>query len=55
MWGELDSILKSFPSVGSRGLSTIMVWSAGPDKVVDPTVQANAGANKNNVLSWNWK
>src|SRR6185295_4651344 len=32
--------------------SQIMVWSAGPDKAVDPTQRANEGANKDNVLSW---
>jgi len=30
----------------------VMVWSAGPDKTVDPTAKANLGANKDNVLSW---
>jgi prepilin-type N-terminal cleavage/methylation domain-containing protein len=30
----------------------VMVWSAGPDGKIDPTVQANQGANKDNVLSW---
>lgn len=30
----------------------VMVWSAGPDKTVDPTAKANVGANKDNVLSW---
>jgi prepilin-type N-terminal cleavage/methylation domain-containing protein len=30
----------------------VMVWSAGPDGKVDPTVSANTGANKDNVLSW---
>ena len=30
----------------------VMVWSAGPDGKIDPTVPANAGANKDNVLSW---
>ena len=30
-----------------------MVWSAGPDKMIDPTQQpANTGANKDNILSW---
>ncbi len=32
--------------------SRVMVWSAGPDKMVDPTAKANAGANKDNILSW---
>jgi hypothetical protein len=36
----------------------VMVWSAGPDKMLDPnvanasTVRANTGVNKDNVLSW---
>ena len=30
----------------------VMVWSAGPDKMVDPGTKANLGANKDNVLSW---
>jgi prepilin-type N-terminal cleavage/methylation domain-containing protein len=32
--------------------SPVMVWSAGPDKMIDPTSKANAGANKDNILSW---
>ncbi len=32
--------------------SGVMVWSAGPDKMIDPTAPANQGANKDNVLSW---
>ena len=30
----------------------VMVWSAGPDKMIDPLTPANKGANKDNVLSW---
>ena len=30
----------------------VMVWSAGPDRMIDPTAKANAGANRDNVLSW---
>ncbi len=31
----------------------VMVWSAGPDKMIDPNnAKANAGANKDNILSW---
>jgi prepilin-type N-terminal cleavage/methylation domain-containing protein len=30
----------------------VMVWSAGPDKKIDPTLPANQGVNKDNVLSW---
>jgi hypothetical protein len=32
--------------------SPVMVWSAGPDKQIDPGQPANAGANKDNILSW---
>jgi prepilin-type N-terminal cleavage/methylation domain-containing protein len=30
----------------------IMVWSAGPDKMIDTGAPANKGANKDNILSW---
>jgi prepilin-type N-terminal cleavage/methylation domain-containing protein len=30
----------------------VMVWSAGPDKMIDQTAPANTGANKDNILSW---
>jgi hypothetical protein len=30
----------------------IMIWSAGSDGAVDKSRPANAGANKDNVLSW---
>jgi prepilin-type N-terminal cleavage/methylation domain-containing protein len=30
----------------------VMVWSAGPDKMVDPNPPPNQGANKDNILSW---
>jgi prepilin-type N-terminal cleavage/methylation domain-containing protein len=32
--------------------SPVMVWSAGPDKQIDSTVNANAGVNKDNIISW---
>ena len=32
--------------------SPVMVWSAGPDKMIYLNSTANAGANKDNVLSW---
>jgi prepilin-type N-terminal cleavage/methylation domain-containing protein len=32
--------------------STVMIWSAGPDRKVDPTIKANTGVNKDNVISW---
>jgi len=30
----------------------VMVWSAGPDGKIDPTVSAITGFNKDNILSW---
>jgi prepilin-type N-terminal cleavage/methylation domain-containing protein len=30
----------------------LMVWSAGPDKQVDPNTKATLGVNKDNILSW---
>jgi prepilin-type N-terminal cleavage/methylation domain-containing protein len=32
--------------------SPVTVWSAGPDKMIDPTVPANKGANKDNIVTW---
>jgi prepilin-type N-terminal cleavage/methylation domain-containing protein len=32
--------------------SPVMVWSAGPDKMVNPQANAISGVNKDNVLSW---
>jgi prepilin-type N-terminal cleavage/methylation domain-containing protein len=38
--------------------SPVMVWSAGPDKLIDPntaklaTGKANAGVNRDNIISW---
>jgi hypothetical protein len=29
-----------------------MIWSAGPDGKIDKGTKANAGVNKDNVLSW---
>jgi hypothetical protein len=30
----------------------VMVWSAGPDKMINPNEDADKGANKDNVVSW---
>jgi prepilin-type N-terminal cleavage/methylation domain-containing protein len=51
------------PKLGMNGLARnannqfegnfrVMVWSAGPDKRVDPNSAASQGANKDNILSW---
>jgi prepilin-type N-terminal cleavage/methylation domain-containing protein len=31
---------------------TVMIWSAGPDRAIDPAKPANEKVNKDNVLSW---
>ena len=31
---------------------SVMIWSLGPDKTASASQRANAGANKDNVLSW---
>ena len=31
---------------------TVMVWSLGPDYSADPTVNANTGLNKDNIIGW---
>jgi prepilin-type N-terminal cleavage/methylation domain-containing protein len=48
-----------FNSVNSSGASDdfaftggVMVWSLGPDKLLDSSKPANAGLNKDNILSW---
>jgi len=40
----------SFDYFGYNG--GVMVWSLGPDKSLDSNIKANAGANKDNILSW---
>jgi prepilin-type N-terminal cleavage/methylation domain-containing protein len=32
--------------------TSVMVWSAGPDRLIDPKDKAKAGANKDNVMTW---
>jgi prepilin-type N-terminal cleavage/methylation domain-containing protein len=32
--------------------SPVAVWSAGPDKMIEPTLPADKGANKDNIVSW---
>jgi prepilin-type N-terminal cleavage/methylation domain-containing protein len=31
---------------------SVMVWSAGPDKQIAPTIPANQGVNRDNIISW---
>jgi prepilin-type N-terminal cleavage/methylation domain-containing protein len=60
--GGLNGLIKKLDSKGNPVMvsgnpvfeanSPVMVWSAGPDKLIDPTVGANTGANKDNIVSW---
>jgi type II secretory pathway pseudopilin PulG len=54
LFGLMNSQIISQPSKLNyyEANSPIMVWSAGPDKTIDPNSPANVGANKDNVLSW---
>jgi prepilin-type N-terminal cleavage/methylation domain-containing protein len=42
-----NSVTKCF-----EASSPIMIWSAGPDKKVNPNLNANLGENKDNMLTW---
>ncbi len=62
----LPAVSQSSGNIGYNGLTgtvvggntyfelngPVMVWSAGPDKKADVNTKANAGVNKDNVLSW---
>jgi prepilin-type N-terminal cleavage/methylation domain-containing protein len=64
----INGLIKKLDSNGSPVLingsavfeanSPVMVWSAGPDKLIDPntppfpTGRANAGVNRDNIISW---
>ena len=50
----LNGLVARTASVGTvyEATAPIMVWSLGPDKKFSDKVAANAGVNKDNVLSW---
>lgn len=50
--GGLNGLILTRDAKYYEANSRIMVWSAGPDKAIDPGKAANVGANKDNVLSW---
>jgi prepilin-type N-terminal cleavage/methylation domain-containing protein len=53
--GGLNGLIKNTLPNGTTVFevnSPVTVWSAGPDKTIDPTVPANKGANKDNIVSW---
>jgi hypothetical protein len=47
---NLDGVAASTDNWQDRG--KVMVWSAGPDGKVDLNFNANAGPNKDNVITW---
>ena len=48
--GLIPTVVNGAPAYEAR--SPVMVWSAGPDKMIDPGQPATAGANRDNILSW---
>ena len=52
-WNGLTRDTTQYPSGDFfEAARSVMVWSLGPDGDADPTVNANQGANKDNILSW---
>ena len=62
---RLDSVSSMSGQTGFNGLfnssgvadrfefsGSVMVWSVGPDKTLDPTQKSTASVNKDNVLNW---
>jgi prepilin-type N-terminal cleavage/methylation domain-containing protein len=65
---RLEKVSKSNNQTGFNGLfnavdalgagnnfehpGSILIWSAGPDRTIDPLRKANEGVNKDNVLGW---
>jgi prepilin-type N-terminal cleavage/methylation domain-containing protein len=50
----LNALTKtSLPGGGAvfEAVSKVIVWSAGPDRMIDPTVPANQGANRDNITT----
>ena len=50
--GLFNSVDASGAGNHFEGTGGVAVWSAGPDKKIDPNSKANVGVNKDNVLSW---
>ncbi len=51
----LHGLLKNSDSKGNTVFEAnrpVMVWSPGPDKMINPEKKANEGVNKDNLLSW---
>jgi hypothetical protein len=54
--GGFDGLTDSIDPAGNgnnyEANGPIMVWSAGPDGMIDPNTVATKGVNKDNVVSW---
>jgi prepilin-type N-terminal cleavage/methylation domain-containing protein len=50
----LNGLIPKVTSAGTfyEANSPVMVWSAGPDKLIDNNNKATLGANKDNIMSW---
>ena len=52
----INGLIQATPANGPGPVyevnAPVMVWSAGPDKTVDPKDRADKGFNKDNVISW---
>ena len=50
--GGLNGLIRNVANGLYEAASPVMVWSAGPDKMIDPNSPANKGANADNIMSW---
>lgn len=50
----INGLFRAQPTVADsfEARTPVMVWSAGPDRMINPNEAANTGVNKDNVLSW---
>jgi prepilin-type N-terminal cleavage/methylation domain-containing protein len=50
--GGLNGLILNGSGTLYEAKSPVMVWSAGPDKMIDSGIAANKGVNADNILSW---
>ena len=48
----LNGLYRTQPGNNFEVNKSILIWSFGPDGKVDSSAKANAGLNKDNILSW---
>jgi prepilin-type N-terminal cleavage/methylation domain-containing protein len=49
---SLNGLVKRNGSSVFEHSGNVMVWSAGPDRLIDRTVKADKGVNRDNIVSW---